>query len=319
MSFPWTPTIHSSYHRNPCYGFQGPGELSAFESSVFVLEQHVCCIPSTTEMRYLGLKLPLIHMLDDLAKEQVTQSQQPVTRPLPTRFSYSKLHHEYMVKRSHSSGGDNVHRVSRSKPIPWDHSPGTFYFLQEYVDWLATMGEAQIGIIGGNKIIFHTWTRRLASNDSWEYFELEASTSPPQPLDATSTSTSSSPTDEPPAATIVGRNLLALDSFVLATLSATIAEEKARFGSTSLEIFARVDVGVMPSEDGESFSYFVNEIERMPSSCFWTLSSEASDRSIPASEVSQSLSAYIMRAGRGILSRGVRAEWWDYKSGYKTR
>ena len=322
MSLPLTPTIHSSYHRNPCFGFQGPEELRAFESSIFVLEQYVRCIPSTTEMRYLSLKLPLVQMLDDLAKEQVTHSQRPVTRPLPSRLSYHKLHHAYMVKRSHSSGGDHVRRISRSEEIPWDHSPGTVYFLQEYVDWLATMGEARIGIVGGRKIIFRTWTRRLASDTeddegSWEYFELEASTSPPPPLDATSSSTSSSPNDDPLAAIITACNLPALDSFALSTLSATIAEEKARFGSTSLEIFARIDVGVMPSEDGKSFSYFVNEIERMPSSCFWALSSEPSDLSMRASEVSRSLSAYITHAGRGILSRGVRAEWWDYKSGYK--
>ena len=322
MSFPLTPTIHSSYHRNPVYGFKGAEELSAFESRVFILEQHVRCIPSTAEMRYHALKLPLVHMLDDLAKEQVTHSRRPATKPLPTRLLYRNLHNKYMVKRSHSSGGDHVHRISLGKPVPWDRSPGTFYFLQEYVDWLGTMGEARIGVVGGQKIIFRTWTGRLASNAKkddgiWEFFELEASTSPPQSPHGTSSSASASANREPPAVNIIGRNLSALDSFVLATLSAAIAEEKGRFGSTSLEIFARVDVGVMPSEDGKSFSFFVNEIERMPGACFWTLGSEASNLPMPAPEVSQSLSAYIMRADRGILSRGVRAEWWAYKSAYK--
>ena len=102
------------------------------------------------------------------------------------------------------------------------------------------------------------------------------------------------PDDEPLAATIIRSNLAALDSFALVALSATIADKKAHFGFTSLEISTHVDVAITLNEDGTGFSYFINEIERMPGGCFWALDSSAGDLSKRASEVAESLSTYCI-------------------------
>lgn len=56
--------------------------------------------------------------------------------------------------------------------------------------------------------------------------------------------------------------------FATRTLQALIASETNEFGATSLDTFARLDIGIMEDEDGYA-QFFVNEIERLPAVFLW--------------------------------------------------
>lgn len=75
-------------------------------------------------------------------------------------------------------------------------------------------------------------------------------------------------------------NLDAITGFVISTLNGLIEEETSLLGSTSLSTFARLDIGIMPDEDGKA-QFFVNELERLPSVVLW----RGDERVLPVARV----------------------------------
>jgi hypothetical protein len=62
-----------------------------------------------------------------------------------------------------------------------------------------------------------------------------------------------------------------LESFAEDTLKRLVEAEKLAYGCTpSIALFCRMDIGVMPKDDG-GLGYFVNEVTRCPTkTCKWT-------------------------------------------------
>jgi hypothetical protein len=63
--------------------------------------------------------------------------------------------------------------------------------------------------------------------------------------------------------------MLELETFALTNLrEVSKMEKKATGTASSIDIFCRIDVGIIQKEDG-SLDYFVNEVERGPNVCLW--------------------------------------------------
>ena len=114
----------------------------------------------------------------------------------------------------------------------------------------------------------------------------------------------------------VEQNIQNLDTFAVKTLQEIVETEKELFGSTSLEVFARVDLGLIFNKDKGRYEWMVNEVERMPNACLWILNAEpdiygASD--IPK-EIAKSLSDYlrspVMARTRQRLYASQARCWW---------
>lgn len=64
--------------------------------------------------------------------------------------------------------------------------------------------------------------------------------------------------------------MLELQTFVQTNLLEVTRMEKRTTGTvSSMDIFCRIDVGLILTEDG-SLNYFVNEVERGPNICLWS-------------------------------------------------
>jgi hypothetical protein len=69
---------------------------------------------------------------------------------------------------------------------------------------------------------------------------------------------------------ILEHAMLELQTFARTNLMELSRMEKRRTGapSTSMDIFCRIDIGIMQTEDGR-VNYFVNEVERGPNVSLW--------------------------------------------------
>jgi hypothetical protein len=88
------------------------------------------------------------------------------------------------------------------------------------------------------------------------------------------------------------------------------------FGSTSLEVFARVDLGLILNEQKGRYEWMVNEVERLPNASFWTLDPEGiyHGSDIPK-EIAKNLSDYLrspaMARTRQQLYASQARCWWQ--------
>ena len=113
----------------------------------------------------------------------------------------------------------------------------------------------------------------------------------------------------------IEENIQNLDTFAVKTLQEIVETEKELFGSTSLEVFARIDLGLIFNKDKGRYEWMVNEVERMPNAALWISNEEdiygASD--IPK-EISRSLSDYIRSPVMACTRRQLYASqarcWW---------
>lgn len=92
----------------------------------------------------------------------------------------------------------------------------------------------------------------------------------------------------------IEENIKNLDTFAIKTLQEIVKAEKEEFGSTSLDFFARVDLGIIYNEGKGRCEWMVNEVERFPNASLWILDQQdiehASD--IPK-EIAKNLSEYL--------------------------
>lgn len=134
-----------------------------FESNLFYLEPHVTCIPRSEEMRVHAYKLPLLARLDRIAQE-CTNTARPKTLPIKSGADLTPFVDRYVIKRSHSCGGDHVNVIRGDFIMDWDRRPGTVYFLQELVPALR-LGEIRVGVVDGCTIAFRVFTQAISPED----------------------------------------------------------------------------------------------------------------------------------------------------------
>lgn len=97
--------------------------------------------------------------------------------------------------------------------------------------------------------------------------------------------------------------------FASRTLAAIIDEERKRFGRTSLEVFARMDVGLKKDGFG-MWAPFIVEYERLPAACLWADEETAEERLNPiATRLTSHLkeSIYAHRSTVWVLK-----QWWSF-------
>jgi hypothetical protein len=89
------------------------------------------------------------------------------------------------------------------------------------------------------------------------------------------------------------------------------------FGPTSLEIFARVDLGLIFNKQKGRYEWMVNEVERMPNASLWILNRTADihrGSDIPK-EIAKDLSDYLrsprMDRTRQQLYASQARCWWQ--------
>jgi hypothetical protein len=89
------------------------------------------------------------------------------------------------------------------------------------------------------------------------------------------------------------------------------------FGSTSLEVFARVDLGLIFNKGKGRYEWMVNEVERMPNASLWVLDKVDIDSDIPK-VIARNLLDYLrsdrMARTRRRLYTSQANCWWKKPS-----
>jgi len=93
------------------------------------------------------------------------------------------------------------------------------------------------------------------------------------------------------------------------------------FGPTTLEVFARVDLGLILNKQKGRYEWMVNEVERMPNASLWILNQEdiGGGSDIPK-QIAKSLSDYlrspaIERTRQRLYSSQAHC-WWQQPTIY---
>lgn len=198
--------------------------------------------------------------------------------------------------------------------------------LQEFQPTFAIAGEPRIGILGSRRelLAVHTiWDAR----GEWSFSDIMGA----EPLSTLGSSQYSSVTliltvpwyrdIDNLQPSFLGENTGAngpeskqcltgrkqLIDFTIATLEWLIRYEKRAYGSTSLETFARLDIGVMRDKNGE-WRFFVSKFKRLPNGCLWATTENANTVIGPlADRLSSAVVAAIYDVGS---MRHVKANWW---------
>ena len=114
----------------------------------------------------------------------------------------------------------------------------------------------------------------------------------------------------------IEENIRNLDTFAVKTLQEIVETEREMFGSTSLEVFARVDLGLIFNEQKGRYEWMVNEVERLGNAALWILNSESiyDGFDIPK-EIVKNLSDYLrspaMARTRQRLYASQARCWWQ--------
>jgi hypothetical protein len=87
-------------------------------------------------------------------------------------------------------------------------------------------------------------------------------------------------------------NIENLGTFALKDLEEIVEMEKEMFGSTSLEVFAHVNLGLIFNKAKGRYEWMVNEVEQMPNASLWVLDKADIDSDIPK-VIARNLSDYL--------------------------
>ena len=119
----------------------------------------------------------------------------------------------------------------------------------------------------------------------------------------------------------IEENIKHLDTFAVKTLQEIVETEREMFGSTSLEVFARVDLGLILNKEKGRYEWMVNEVERLGNASLWLLNSEnIHDGSHIPKEIATNLSDYLrspaMARTRQRLYASQARCWWKIPTIY---
>lgn len=113
----------------------------------------------------------------------------------------------------------------------------------------------------------------------------------------------------------IEQNIRSLDTFAVKTLQEIVKAEREAFGSTSLNVFARVDLGIIFNKGKGKCEWMVNEVERVPNASLWNLDEQDIERAsdIPK-EIAKNLSEYlrspVMNFTRQRIYSAHARCWW---------
>ena len=113
----------------------------------------------------------------------------------------------------------------------------------------------------------------------------------------------------------IAKNIKHLDTFAVSTLEEIVKAEEW-FGSTSLEVFAHVDLGLIFNKDKGRYEWMVNEVERIPNASLWNLDKHHIEGgSDVAKEIAKNLSDYLLSSltpySRQRLYSSQTYHWWE--------
>jgi hypothetical protein len=90
----------------------------------------------------------------------------------------------------------------------------------------------------------------------------------------------------------IAQNIEKLNEFTLMNLWELVKEEGSLFGSSSLEVFAHINLGLIFNKTKCKFEWMVNEVEQMPNASLWILDKAKIDSDIPK-VTTRNLSNYL--------------------------
>ncbi|KAF8803061.1 hypothetical protein BYT27DRAFT_7110489 [Phlegmacium glaucopus] len=183
-----------------------------------------------------------------------------------------------VLKRTHSDGELHV-QIPGQHERTWnqldDGPDGALWFSQEYVALLREVGEWRV-VMAGGKIVYIVHT--ASNGGSWNFLDMNKHLSLRElrhlhrkilelgklnQITALDTNT-----DVPIMEREIGQQEFQM--FAMNTYRRLVdCERKKMGGMSTLEVFCRIDVGLMLKEDGE-LGYFVNEVERTLTAGLWT-------------------------------------------------
>ncbi|KAH9910591.1 uncharacterized protein BXZ73DRAFT_83411 [Epithele typhae] len=257
-------------------------KIKKYRNQMALLTKRTVVWPDPWETHLYGSKLALINHLDILAAK-VTHTLRPVTKPVNI---LEPVQTEEVLKRGHSAWGNHVSLPSQEdsltrwkKMVPnkalekqWFPS---VWFSQPFLQSLREIGEMRCFFFGKKLThIVHTLTREEIGR--FDYDKVR-STIPlkdiPAKLELRKRELMKSPKalslayawidPEDHEESHVGTGLNELQTFAEVTFKGLCQLEQgcSPTGSSDLTLFARIDIGLIPDNQG-GFQYFVNEVER---------------------------------------------------------
>ena len=175
IAYVQTPFYHifsvQNSHRSPYYRLEDFNKRQEFYNSLLKLEENVKLIPSSMEMRYHARKIPLIHTLDQIAKEITFTTWPTSSFHIPRNRTLSSYRGgDYVFKRTHSAASQHVIIPNGNSSdedndavidTKFDFEDEPRWFIQEKVPLLKQF-ECRVGIClqRPEKVIFRKWTSR---------------------------------------------------------------------------------------------------------------------------------------------------------------
>lgn len=102
-------------------------------------------------------------------------------------------------------------------------------------------------------------------------------------------------------------NLMTLAKFALENLYAIVKLERRKYGSTSSDLYLRLDISVMKNSQGQ-WMWVINKYKRLPNGCLFATDESADLHVGPlAFELSRRLPEECSRTSQNVAGR-----WWSF-------
>lgn len=167
------PSSHClTFIRDDSFGFIDFRHTTCYLDGLRGLDAHIICVPSFAKAEFRVSKSLQVASFDHIATT-ITHTHHPATLPITT-YDQLALFPGWMLKRSYSNEGDYVRRIQDRAELNWDVTPEASFIVQEYVPFMAKVGEARVVITGGGMVDNITFTEpnwRCRRIFQWGYYK----------------------------------------------------------------------------------------------------------------------------------------------------